>query len=77
MNGEKPSPEDRDDERDVAETQRQLGKAQEVLGREQEKIGAVQGHMGRQQAALSKETHKKIEEVIEKALRSGTAKQVD
>ena len=76
LNGEKPSPEDRDDERDVAETQRQLGKAQGVLGREQGKLGEEQGKMGRKQAALSKDVEKKVEEVIETALKNGSAKPI-
>ena len=74
--GERPSAQDREDQRDVEETQRQLGKAQGVLGREQGKLGQEQGKMGRQQQALSREVEKKIQQVIDTALKNGAAKPI-
>ena len=59
------------EQRDLSRRQDELGRQQDELGRQQSALGARQDALGRQQDALSRDAEKKIDALIETAIREG------
>ena len=67
-------------EREMGELNRQqgeLGEKQGELGRQQAKLGEKQAELGRQQERLGKEAETKFRALIQQAIRSGAAQEVE
>lgn len=54
--------------------QSKLGEQQSVLGAQQGKLGEQQGELGRQQSELAREAQRKMRQLLDEAIKNGTAK---
>ncbi len=61
---------------ELGRQQEELGRQQEALGRQQEELGRRQEELGRQQEAASEKAQQELRELMEQAIRSGTAQPV-
>ncbi len=57
----------------AGEQQSKLGEAQGELGEKQGKLGELQGELGRQQADLAEKASRQMKELLDEALKKGTA----
>jgi beta-lactamase regulating signal transducer with metallopeptidase domain len=58
----------------AGEQQGKLGEQQGTLGEKQGKLGEQQGELGRQQAELAEKASRQMKELLDEALKNGTAK---
>ncbi len=61
----------------AGEQQGKLGEEQGKLGEEQGKLGEQQGELGRQQAELAEKATREMKELLDNAIKNGTAKPED
>ena len=59
---------------EAGEQQSKVGDLQGELGEKQGKLGELQGELGRQQAELAEKATRKMKELLDEALKNGTAK---
>jgi peptidoglycan hydrolase CwlO-like protein len=58
----------------AGEQQGKLGQLQGALGEKQGKLGAQRGELGRQQAELAEKATRQMKELLDEAIKNGTAK---
>lgn len=58
----------------AGEQQGKLGELQGELGEKQGKLGEQQGELGRQQAQLAEQANRQMQELLDQAIKNGTAK---
>jgi len=62
--------------RELSRRQNDLGRQQNELGEEQNRLGEQQSDLGRKQDELSRDTEKRLQPLLDEAIRNGTAIEV-